>query len=529
MGEVTAQDYDVLISGGGPVGMALAIELGQRGHSVAVVEKYPSPQPIPKGQNLTQRTMEHMRAWGVEDEMRRAAPIPRDFGIGGVTAYGTLADGPAHDWLIRAQVGAYYYAGNERLPQYATEAVLRARVAELENVRVFYGYETRDVTQDAGGVTLTAEARKGGEALRLTGRWLAGCDGSRSVVREAAGIPEIRREHDKLMVLLVFRSPKLNEVLQRFPAKSYFNVLQRALEGYWLFFGRVDTADTFFFHAPVPAGTTEDNYDFHALLEQAVGRPVEAELQHVGFWDLRIAYAERYRAGRVFVAGDAAHSHPPYGGYGINTGFEDARNLGWKLSMVLSGAAPEGLLDSYDAERRPVFASTARDFIESAIEADRAFTAKHDPQADPEGFARALEQRREGSSRDVDMFEPHYEGSPVVDGPAGGESSARGGHLWRARPGHHLPPRMSAEGWRSDERLGPEFTLLAIGAEAEAVARARRALSGMPVRVEAAAAAAELPDYEARWILLRPDHYVAWRGDVLPEDPATPLAMALGR
>lgn len=123
--------YDVVISGGGPVGLGLAIELGQRGCSVAVIERNETPPHIPKGQNLTQRTMEHMSAWGVEDAIRDAKTIPKGVGLGGLTAYGSLTSGYHYDWYKRGSVAPFYSAENERLPQYATEAVLRARVAEL--------------------------------------------------------------------------------------------------------------------------------------------------------------------------------------------------------------------------------------------------------------------------------------------------------------------------------------------------------------------------------------------------------------
>ena len=122
-------ETEVIIVGGGPVGFGLALELGLRGISCVVVERYVTPQPIPKGQNLTQRTMEHFRAWGLEKEVRAAAPIPVEFGIGGLTAYGSLLSEYHYDWYQRALVRPYYVCDNERLPQYSTEAALRARAA----------------------------------------------------------------------------------------------------------------------------------------------------------------------------------------------------------------------------------------------------------------------------------------------------------------------------------------------------------------------------------------------------------------
>src|SRR6478735_6666603 len=154
-------DADVLIAGGGPVGMGLAIELGQRGISTIVVEKYPEPQAVPKGQNLTQRTMEHFQAWGCEGELRAARTIPPDYGIGGLTAYGSLLSGLHYDWLQRELVRPFYRTDNERLPQYATERVLRARVAELASVETLYGWEVNRAHQDAEGATIDVVQRHG--------------------------------------------------------------------------------------------------------------------------------------------------------------------------------------------------------------------------------------------------------------------------------------------------------------------------------------------------------------------------------
>jgi hypothetical protein len=342
-----------------------------------------------------------------------------------------------------------------------------------------------------------------------------GCDGSRSTVRKAVGLTQTRTEYDRVMVLLVFRSTGLHELLARYPGKSYYSVLQPALEGYWKFFGRVDLGSTWFFHAPVPPGTTTDNFDFRAYLHEAVGAEFDVEFEHIGFWDLRFAMADAYRAERVLIAGDAAHSHPPYGGYGVNSGLEDARNLGWKLAAVLQGWGGAGLLESYDAERRPVFESTARDFIVTAIERDRSFLAAFDPETDREAFEEAWRRRAEGAVGEVDAFEPHYEGSPVIaaDGRTEGAAcSAVGTHRFEARPGHHLAPAELGDGADVYEKLGPGFTLLVLGAEGEAArpfVEAARDLS-VPLAVVEDPGKGESGRYAARLVLVRPDQFVAW-------------------
>jgi len=521
---------DVVVVGGGPVGMGLAIELGQRNIRAIVVERYAAPQNIPKGQNLTQRTMEHFHFWGVERAVRAARTIPPEYGIGGLTAYGTLLSEYNYDWMQRELVRPYYFTDNERLPQYATETVLRRRAEELASVAPLYGWSAEMVRQDASEVQVLLAERAGGGRRTLRAQYVVGCDGSRSRVRTQAGIGQALSDHDRLMVLLVFRSHGLHRLLERYPGKSFYSVLHPELDGYWKFFGRVDLGSSWFFHAPVPPGTTQDNFDFRQFLYTAAGAEFDVAFDHIGFWDLRFAVADSYRAGRIFVAGDAAHSHPPYGGYGVNIGLEDARNLGWKLAAVLQGWGGKDLLQSYDAERRPVFQSAARDFIEKAIADDRSFLARFSPVRDRAGFERAWAQRKSGASSEVHDFEPNYEGSPVVWGPPGGSCSARGAHAFRARAGHHLAPQPLASGENIFERLGTGFALLSFDGE-EAVCGAFAAAADrleVPLEVIRDRRAGGPERYEARYVLVRPDQFVAWAGNEASPEAAAILLRAVG-
>jgi 4-hydroxyisophthalate hydroxylase len=523
-------DTQVIIVGGGPVGLGLAITLGQRGIRCILVERYERPQPIPRGQNLTQRTMEHFHFWGAEQELRAARTVPREYGIGGVTAYGTLLSGHHYDWMQRELVRPFYFTDNERLPQYATEAVLRRRLAELPSVETLFGWAATEVLLADDRVDIAIEERNGKGRRRLSASYVVGCDGGRSLVREAAGITQTRSDHDRLMVLLVFRSEGLHRLLERFPGKSFYSVITPELEGYWKFFGRVDLGTTWFFHAPVPLGTTKDNFDFKSLLHGAAGAEFDVDIEHVGFWDLRFAVADSYRAGRAFIAGDAAHSHPPYGGYGINTGFEDAANLGWKLAAALKGWAGGGLLDSYSAERQPIFVSTARDFIEKSIKVDRDFVATYNPAIDKAVFDAAWAERKSGARSEVQSFEPHYEGSPVVFGPKDGVCSAAGGHAFKARAGHHLAPQILADDRNVFDALGHGFTLLAFGEKDETLASFAHAAGklGVPLTIVGSQAGTVSDAYEARLVLVRPDQYVAWasKGDIA--DPHAVMAKAIG-
>jgi hypothetical protein len=380
------------------------------------------------------------------------------------------------------------------------------------------------IDQTDAGVTVRMTSRSG-DAGVVHADYVVGCDGSRSRVREAAGITQRRVDHDRLMVLLVFRSKQFDDVMERFPGVAFVNVLNPELAGYWQFFGRVDARDTWFFHAPVDPSSTAETIDLPAVLRRAVGRDIDCEVEYLGFWDLRFTLADRYRAGRVFLAGDAAHSHPPYGGYGINSGFEDAANLGWKLAAVLQGWGSDALLDSYDAERRPVFASTRDDFIARSIQRDGEFLEIYDPDDDRDAFEAAWRAREVSAQAEPGAYEPHYERSPIVP-ETRGVPSARGSHVMRARAGHHLAPGRTATGEDLFGALGDGFSLVASGdADVEALVEEADRL-GVPLKVVRIDDDTEA-SLEAQVVLVRPDQFVAWTGDA--EDGARVLGAAIGR
>ncbi|MGH8642078.1 MAG: FAD-dependent monooxygenase, partial [Burkholderiales bacterium] len=523
--------HQVAIVGGGPVGVALAVELGLRGVSCVLVESRTGLQRIPKGQNLTQRTLEHFYFWGVVDEIRAARLMPPGYPIGEVTVYGNLMGDYWFAGPGREVVRPYYFQDNERLPQYCVEAVLRRKLAGLEGVEARFGWMATGLEQNERGVRCAIVEEGGAEREVLEADYVVGCDGAHSLVRSAIGIQRGGADFDQVMVLAVFRSRALHEGLRRFPDRSTYRVMRPELKGYWQFFGRIDVGEGWFFHAPVPAGVNRAGFDFRGLMHEAAGFEFAPEIDHVGFWDLRVAVAERYQVGRVFIAGDAAHSHPPYGGYGLNNGLEDAANLGWKIAAALQGWGSEALLQSYGEERRPIFTEVAEDFIAARIMRDREFLERYGPARNREEFERAWQARHtEGGTR-VQSFEPNYEGSAIVAGPPGGRSSAHGTHSFRARAGHHLAPLPLSAGRNVFEELGKGFTLLAFDAEARTVRDFHEAAAstGVPLKVIRDARRGDPEKYEARLVLVRPDQYVAWAGDAPPEDVAALLRKATGR
>jgi 2-polyprenyl-6-methoxyphenol hydroxylase-like FAD-dependent oxidoreductase len=518
--------HQVVIVGGGPVGIGLALDLGLRGIRCVVVEQRTELSSIPKGQGLSQRTMEHMWRWGVEEDIRAARTMPPGHAIGQVTAYENLM---SEFWAAppaRELVAPYYAQANERLPQYRTEQVLRRRLAGLPEVETRFGWRAAAVTQDGDGAHVTIE--RNGVREILTGDYVVGCDGGRSLVREQSDIPRSGTDWDELVALVVFRSPELHRALARFPDRSTYRVLHPALEGYWMFFGRVDVGEQFFFHAPVPREGRDGDHDLPALLHRAAGFAFDAEIEHVGYWDLRVQVAHTYRAGRAFIAGDAAHTHPPYGGFGLNNGLEDAVNLSWKLAAALQGWGGEALLESYSLERQAVFRDVGEDIIGGWISDDREFLRTYGPKADRAEFERRFAEAAAGFGRRLRDFEPHYEGSPVVAGPPGAVISAHGEHTFAARAGHHLPPQPLSSGRSVFDELGPGFTLLAFDAEAEPLAQAARS-TGVPLTVIRDTLGGGREAYGSRLVLVRPDQFVAWTGDAAPADPVALLRRVSGR
>jgi 4-hydroxyisophthalate hydroxylase len=527
MSEAGEVRTSVVIVGGGPVGLALAVALGSSGIPVVLVERSRGVSAVPKGQNLTARSLEHFYFWDCVDQLRAARLLPPSFPIGGITAYESLAGEYWYAPAGRETVGDFYFQRAERLPQYLTESVLRDRVAALDSVAGMFGWSATDVRLDDHGVRVTARS-DAGEAREIGGDFVVGCDGARSLVRERAGITSSETDLGRRMVLAVFRSADLSAGLARFPERTTYRVLHPELNGYWRFFGRVDPSETWFFHAPVPADATTASLNVQALVEEAAGFPVDCEVGYAGLWNMRVDIADTYRSGRALLAGDAAHSHPPYGAYGLNTGLEDAVNLGWKLAAVLRGWAPSALLDSYTAERRPITVETSQAIIDG-IAADSAFLDRYRPERDRGEFEEAWGGRTAGETAPP-SYEPHYEGSSIVWGPAGSACSVRGQHAFEARAGHHLAPAKLSSGRNVYEELGRGYTLIALRQDPAPIAALKEAADALllPLRVLADTFEDGRAAWERRYILVRPDQHVAWAGDQLPADPAQLLRRVAG-
>jgi 4-hydroxyisophthalate hydroxylase len=530
--EMPMDRYQVVIIGGGPVGIALAVELGQRGVACAVVERHQDVGRIPKGQSLTNRTLEHFYFWHCVDELRAARLLPPGYSIGGVSAYDNLMSDYWHvGYSAQSDMQKFYFQRNDRLPQYLTEEVLRARAATLPDVTCYFNSTAKAIEQDDASVrvTMTSEVWPYEDEI-LEADYVVGCDGGRSLTREQLGIERHGTDLGERMVLAVFSSPELHAGLERFGERTTYHVVNPVARGAWQFFGRVEVGKSWFFHAPVrPETTSKDHEYIHGIMEQAAGFAFPADFEHVGFWNLQIEVADTYRQGRVFLAGDAAHTHPPYGGQGLNNGLEDVTNLGWKLAAALEGWGGDTLLRSYSDERQPVFREIGEDLIAGGILREREWLQLHNPNKDLADFERAWAARHEAGRAQLET-EQHYAGSAVVDGPPGATVGIHSRRSLAARPGHHLAPQTLTSGSNVFEELGTGFTLLAFDPQEQAVARLVDAAAArrVPLKVVRDSRRDGREQYEAPLVLVRPDQFVAWAGSDAPPDPGGLMEKLVG-
>ncbi|SHF55330.1 FAD-dependent monooxygenase [Streptoalloteichus hindustanus] len=339
---------EVLVVGGGPVGLLLGCELARRGVAVRVVDRRATRVPTgARGRALSARSLEILDDLGVVDEVHaRGRRDPKAYLYEGDTVVRELD--PGAESANRPTPDAPHRCSFVELPQQSTEEILSDRLASW-GVRVEFDHELVDLDDRAGRADLVvATVRTAGVAHQITARYVVGCDGASSRVRELAGISFQGHTRDtEHFITGCAEIDGLDPSHLHIWSTGTMLTWQRDLDG-WVFFARVHPDDT----GQIPAPTT-------ATLRRIFA--AECRLPGVTFgatwatstWRPNIRMADRYRQGRVLVAGDAAHVHPPTGGQGMNTGLQDAYNLGWKLAHVLRGA-PASLVDTYEAERLPV-------------------------------------------------------------------------------------------------------------------------------------------------------------------------------
>ena len=385
---------------------------------------------------------------------------------------------------------------------------------DLEPCRLCLGWSLHTLQHHADGVETTI-VNEQGEQRQVWASYVVGCDGARSAVRTAIGARYVGTSDSRPNFGFVFRAPGLAERQPHGPAVQYW-VLNPASPG---LVGRMDLKDLWWAGAN-GVSAESGQADPHALIRGLVGAEIDAEILGTDPWTARMLLADRYRNGRVFLAGDAAHLNPPWGGHGFNTGIGDAVNIGWKLAAVLDGWGGERLLASYEAERRPIAERT----IQEAT-ANMRVLAPELANPDLEAAGPVGEQARHAAAAVIQAAKDRefhslgivlgyqYDASPVIvdDGtPLLPESQ---GYQPTARPGARLPHRWLPDGASLYDRLGSGFSLLRLGDDADgSTFMAAATDSRAPLTV------LDLHDqpleeiYGASLLLVRPDQHVAWRG-----------------
>ncbi|MGW0802350.1 FAD-dependent monooxygenase [Nonomuraea sp. NPDC002799] len=489
----------VLIAGGGPVGLATAVELAHHGIQSLVVEPRETVSWLrPRAKTTSARSMELLRRWGLAETVRARAPLAVSWSDEAVFVTSLLGREIARIGgcfgldLVGSDLAA---EPGQQVPQPLIEEVLREAAGDA----LLTGWQVAGLREDAGGVTVRITSADGDER-EVRAQYVVGCDGPRSVTRAAIGARYEGRQDGRPNFNVVFRAPGLADLVPHGPAVHYW-VLNPAQPG---LVGRLDLKDTWWC---IAQGVGPDA-DPVRLVHNLAGAEIDVEVLATDPWTARMLLADRYASDRVFLAGDAAHQNPPYGGHGFNTGIGDAVNIGWKLAAVLHGWAPATLLASYEAERRPIAADTiaaaaanmatlAPELADPALMGDATEFEKVRP-----AVAEAVLRTKDSEFHSLDLVLGYsYAGSPIVSEGGGGR----------------LPHRWLAPGDSLYDRLGPVFSLVGDQSTLDAAVLIEQARDlGLPLRV------VDLPDEPLT--LVRPDQHVAWRG----EHPAGALRRALG-
>jgi 2-polyprenyl-6-methoxyphenol hydroxylase-like FAD-dependent oxidoreductase len=530
-----ASRVPILIAGGGPVGLALAGELGWRGVPCMLIEKSDGTIEQPKMDLIGVRTMEFCRRWGIADWVRDA-PYPPDYPQDCV--YLSALNG--------VEFGRERFPGRgfepcppqspqkrERVPQDMFDPILQRFARSFPHVTLRYDTELVEFRQDDGGVQATVLDRRSGKTETIEGGIMAAADGGASFVRERLGIAMSGNPALTYTTNVLFRCRNFSDLHDKGLGYRFIFI---GPEGTWLTIVAIDGGDRFRMSiVGSPQKIEHSADDIRAALHRAMGKPFDYEVLSTMRWVRRELVADRYREGRVFIAGDAAHLMSPTGGFGMNTGIGDAVDLGWKLEAAVKGWGGPSLLASYETERRPV---GLRNVAEASRNLGRMLEARKrppppealapGPQGEPARKAYgewfAANMRREWFANGI-MLGYRYDHSPIV-APDGTPAPPDDPNVYvqTARPGARAPHVWLGDGRSTLDLFGRGFTLLRLGDKApsgDALARAA-AERGVPLAVVPIVDREVLPAildiYERRLVLVRPDGHVAWRGDAEPAD-----------
>lgn len=519
---------DVLIAGAGPVGLALAVDLGRRGISCTVLERHDGVIYHPRATAQNARTMEFFRRWGIAETVK-AAGAPPDFPH--TVLYVTNLNGFEIARFERASHGGTRPVETsperpQRVNQLWLDPILLELARSYDSVALRYRCEFESFVDEGERVVATVRDHERGTVESIAARYVVDCTGTRGTLRRALGIPMQGRPGLDYNLSIFFKVPELWSHHDKGKAALHFfvdpsgitrNLIQ--LDGRELW--RLGICDQALYDDPESA-------DVERLITDAVGRPVPYELIGVSRWIAHDLVAGSYRRGRAFLAGDAAHLNPPSGGFGLNTGMGDVIDLGWKLAAMLAGWGGASLLDSYENERRPIAARNVRQSTENHL---RTLEMRIDPAIadDSPAGERARRELGENIKRtegrtfisDGTALGYVYTDSLICDDGSPLPADTIMEYHPTSRPGARAPHAWLANGRSIVDLFGTRFVLLRFGAEAPNPEPLRAAFAerSVPLDVTSIDDPAIGRLYERRLVLVRPDGHVAWRADAVPTDP----------
>jgi 2-polyprenyl-6-methoxyphenol hydroxylase-like FAD-dependent oxidoreductase len=517
----------VLVVGAGPVGLALAGDLGWRGIACMLIEQSDGSIHQPKMDLVGIRTMEQCRRWGIVGDVENS-PYPRDYPQDNVylTSLGGYELGREQfPPLGEEKPPPQSPQKRERCPQNMFDPILRAFAERQQNVDLRYQTKLIGLRFESGGAVATVRDQRSGEEYELNADYVAGCDGAYSSVREILGIRMLGNPALTYTTNIIFRCADL---AARHPGRKAYRYIFVGPEGTWATIVAINGRDQWrmsIIGGATPRDLSQD--DIHAAIRRAIGHELQYEVLTVVPWVRKELVAESYRKGPAFILGDAAHVMSPTGAYGMNTGIGDAVDLAWKLAAAVEGWGGDVLLDSFDAERRPV---AIRNVKEASSNLLRMLSPGRNDELLDDTEAGAAVRRRVGEAMSQAMRNEwytlgmhlgyRYEDSPVcvADGTPPIPDDSRN-YIPTTRPGSRAPHLWLADGRSTLDLFGRNFVLLRIGARAPdagpllQAARQRR----LPLEVVAIDDPAVAAAYERSLVLVRPDGHVAWRGDELAD------------
>jgi 2-polyprenyl-6-methoxyphenol hydroxylase-like FAD-dependent oxidoreductase len=534
-------DTEVLVVGAGPVGLTLAIALGLKGVRCTLVEQKEAPQFLPKMERCNARTMEIFRRMGLAEKIRAAglrSDVPMDVYVALALntpplvclKYPSVAEAKAE--IAACSDGSLPLEPYQLVSQYTLEPLLKCEAERLPAVTVRFGCEFLSLSQDDDGATARVQSTNGA-VTDIRARYIVGCDGGASAVRKQLGI-QLRGEGNLLQLFqALYYCPDLFDMIPigDGPGKGrHYHIA----DGQSTFLIMQDSTKHWTLHAGV-----ENPQDMAAQFERTVGVPVRYDLLYVGAWKLNLLLADRYRVGRVFLAGDSAHLVIPTGGLGMNTGVGDAIDLAWKLAGTLRGWGGSNLLASYEIERRQVGDRNigASRYAWLGRRKWRTQYRSNIRDATPDGEATRVnltrvaevEQRKSNEMIGAELGY-RYVGSPIVSEEPGGPEHLFREYVPTTWPGARLPHVWLENKTAMQDLIGDEYTLLRLGrtdANTSELEGAMRKLNA-PFQVLTVNDAVARDVYAYDLILLRPDMHVAWRGNTPPADPESLAALITG-